>query len=217
MTRAIDLAGQRFGHLIALRRVKASNRSRQLSWLCVCDCNKLTVVLSDNLRRGHTRSCGCLKAGTHGQSRQGNRTAEYRAWVSMKQRCYNPRSSGFPDYGGRGIGVCDEWLDSFDRFFADMGSRPSDTHSLDRIDVNGDYCASNCRWATKDVQSQNTRIQKRNSTGHRGVKRASGAYRVDISVNGSTLYLGRYSSLEDAVAVRKAAEKELWEADECDL
>ena len=92
---------------------------------------------------------------THGQSNP--KTAEYTAWVNMKRRCYDKNRECYPDYGGRGIIVCEEWLQSFEAFFKDLGPRPSNQHSLDRIDVNGNYCTENCRWSTKDIQQNNRR------------------------------------------------------------
>ena len=87
-------------------------------------------------------------------------SSEYRAWNGMKQRCFNPNHKRYSDYGGRGITVCDRWLNSFENFFADMGTKPSPKHSLDRIDNDGDYSAENCRWATKAEQQNNQRNNK---------------------------------------------------------
>ena len=89
----------------------------------------------------------------HGMSR----TPEYRAWADIKARCFNPNNKNYSDYGGRGIGVCDRWKNSFNNFFADMGMKPSPKHSIDRIDNNGDYSAKNCKWSTKAEQENNKR------------------------------------------------------------
>ena len=92
---------------------------------------------------------------THGMSR----TPEYKAWFNMKDRCFNPNTKGYPNWGGRGITVCDRWLD-FENFLADMGTKPSPKHSLDRIDNDGDYCPDNCRWSTKAEQENNKRTNR---------------------------------------------------------
>lgn len=84
-----------------------------------------------------------------------NKTAEYRSWACAKDRCYNKKATGYENYGGRGIIVCDRWLHSFENFLLDMGEKPTPKHSLDRIDVNGNYCPENCRWATIFIQSRN--------------------------------------------------------------
>lgn len=143
-----DLAGQRFGHLVVER--PAANRGAQTAWHCRCDCGGSCVVKSALLLDGRTRSCGCI-VRKHGMCR----SSEYRTWESMKRRCLNKRHRAFPDYGGRGITVCERWL-TFDNFYADMGPRPAGA-SLDRIDNDRGYSPDNCRWASAIVQNNNTR------------------------------------------------------------
>lgn len=151
--------GRRFGRLI-VTEVRADRKA-----LCQCDCGARLVVHRCNLPRGNTRSCGCLwreqVAGKTIHGRTGTRT--YRIWVNMKTRCSNPRASNYPYYGGRGIRVCRRWR-NFESFLADMAPCPSPKHTLDRINSDGDYEPSNCRWATMREQCAN-----RASRGTRGV------------------------------------------------
>lgn len=158
MPKAINIIDQRFGRLIA----KAVAFSKHyIFWHCDCDCGKQCVVSGKQLRSGLTKSCGCLRLEgkvRHGYARQGAaRRPEFVVWQHMLRRCTNPKNKDYKYYGARGISVCDRWK-QFEHFLSDMGSRPEGM-SLDRIDVNGHYEASNCRWATATQQSQNRRAR----------------------------------------------------------
>lgn len=154
--RVKDLTGQRFGHLV-VQSFHASTGGNA-KWLCLCDCGRTTVANSCQLGTKHTRSCGCRKGVTHGLAR----SAEYRAWDSMIQRCENQNHPNFHRYGGRGIVVCHEWH-TFEKFIADMGMRPTAKHairskySIERKDNNGSYCKENCIWGTRAEQEVNKR------------------------------------------------------------
>jgi hypothetical protein len=162
--------GRRFGKLTVIAEcveVKSSSRAtRDYSkyYFCQCECGDAVSVHASKLNRGETRSCGCLSSETtttrnfqHGHNKRGTRTKVYNAWCHMRQRCYNEKNKSYADYGGRGIRVCDRWIDSFENFLADMGEPPSAGHSIDRIDHEGHYEPGNCRWAAKVVQANNKR------------------------------------------------------------
>ena len=155
-----NLTGKRFGRLVVLRYAGV-NTSGEAIWDCCCDCGRSHTVRGYSLRRGDTRSCGCLareeaskRATIHGKSS----SAEYQIWASMKSRCCNANDPDYEYYGFRGIAVCKRWMDSFGAFFEDIGPRPSPKHSIDRYpDNDGNYESGNCRWATASEQQRNKR------------------------------------------------------------
>jgi hypothetical protein len=182
----LDLTGQQYGYFTVLRFERRENE--RTYWRCLCVCGKEHVTIGTRLRRGKAKSCGCqrktflAKASTkHGYSRH----PVYHCYYSMLHRCNNPANKHYPEYGGRGITVCERWQESFENFLADMGDPPQGT-SLDRIDNDGPYSPENCRWATVVDQARNKRCTKLAT--HNGVTKPISQWAVELGIHYQTLF-----------------------------
>ena len=206
----LDLTGKKFGRLTVLRKDGRDRHGMRL-WECACDCGKIIKTRKGALTSGRSKSCGCFniegriqRATKHGM----HLSPEYTAWRHMIDRCKNIKNKHFDDYGGRGITVCERWHNSFENFYADMGPRPSQKHSIDRIDNNCGYEPSNCRWATATTQALNKRKQMRNTSGYPGVwySETERKWKAYIGIHRKRINLGTFSDKESAIVARKDAE-----------
>lgn len=194
----IDLTGKRFGRLLVIKRAGTAvgrNGQKVPTWECLCDCGNTATIRGSNLRSGATTSCGCYakevfhKRGKDSATHGCTNTRLYQTWASMKRRCDAPGSPLFENYGGRGVKVCDEWEHSFEAFrdwalangFQEDAKRGDCT--LDRIDVDGDYCPSNCRWVDNLTQQNNKRSSKYLEFNGERLTQAEWSRRMGLSQN----------------------------------
>lgn len=180
-------------------------RGRDVCWICACSCGTFRVVRGSLLRKGLTQSCGCFhreqmaevgrSSRTHGES---HGFAEYRIWHGMLGRCENPSDKAYPNYGGRGITVCERWH-VYENFLADMGRRPSEDHSLDRRENDKGYSPDNCRWATTVEQAENKRST--HTLTFRGETKTLTRWARELGIRATTLLdrLDRGWPVEEAV------------------
>lgn len=209
------MLGERFGRLTVMEFVGRIERSgtRFKQWRCRCDCGNEVTAITGSLTSGNTLSCGCYKleeTAKRLRKHGGHGTPEYVVWQGMLQRCKNPADSAYKEYGGRGISVCKDWRE-FARFFADMGPRPSPSHSIERRDNSRGYEPRNCVWARREDQNRNQRRRRDNSSGVTGViwNDARGKWEAFIGHRGRRVYIGLFDDIGAAAAARKAKADEL--------
>jgi hypothetical protein len=203
--------GERFGRLVIIDKAE-----KYKYWKCVCDCGELKSVRQDAMLRGDTLSCGCLakeKAAeraktaftTHGLSKSKVRAA----WKDMIRRCYTETCNNYPNYGAKGVTVCDRWRgrDGFLNFVEDMGI-PNDEDTLERMSVQGNYEPENCKWESSlSVQGFNKRLKSTNTSGKTGVRKTKvGTWQAYIQKDGKFHDLGSHKNFDDAVKARREGE-----------
>ena len=200
--RKIDLVGQVFDRLTVVSEAGRDKFGR-MTWNCTCVCGKTRIVQSNNLRTGHTTSCGCAQTDmlvkrntTHGLERG----EVYQCWSGMKARCYNQKAVGYKNYGGRGIQVCEKWRESYASFYKDMGEKPDSTYSIERRDNNGNYAPENCYWATRIVQANNSRWNRIVTINGRTKNRTQWCKHFGISNSTVSGRLQRGWSIENALS-----------------
>jgi hypothetical protein len=158
MPKKLALLDKKFGRLTVVSKNPEGTKSRSTRWDCICDCGGKTTVRGDYLVKGDVSSCGCLQKErtkeantTHGMSD----VPEYKIWKIMIQRCNNPKYIQYHDYGGKGITVCERWLNSFQDFITDLGKRPGKGYRLKRTDTNKNYELNNCAWIIGTERTSN--------------------------------------------------------------
>lgn len=170
--RLIDLTGKRFGRLTVVFR-EGADKHKKVTWRCKCDCGKVIVTEGQSLRNGDTKSCGCFakqQFAIPNYTHRGTHDRLYRIWAGIKQRCSNSKVKEYPNYGGRGITMDKQWSDSYEEFRAwalSAGYNPNAIRgkcTIDRIDVNGNYEPSNCRWVDMKIQRRNQRSSRKEAT-----------------------------------------------------
>lgn len=203
-----DLIGKKFGKLLAIKYVGGmETKTGKIygHWLCLCDCGNQKNIPRYKLVQGQSECCGCEKQNPF------SKHPVYSVYNAMRAGCCNPGNADYYNYGGRGIKICDRWLEpkgkGFLNFLQDMGERP-DKAELDRVCPDSDYEPINCRWVNESVQAFNTRISKKNTSGRTGVQwsKRKKNWQIYIGFNSQRIYLGSSETFEEACKIREEAE-----------
>lgn len=209
-----DLVGKRFSRLFVIRECEFRNRFGHVMWECLCDCGTSVVASTSSLTCKDRTSCGCRRkeidekgVERHGFCSGGLKQPTYNSWQSMKSRCRNPKETGYEYYGGRGITYDPEW-ELFENFYRDMGERPEGM-TLDRIDVNGNYCKENCRWATNETQGRNKRIRKDSIYPGVTFNFSNNNWRVRMFHDKKNVEIGQFDDLLDAICAKMNYERKI--------
>lgn len=210
-----NLIGQRFNHLVVIGEAQTRNKGTKNSvcyWKCKCDCGKIIEVSTSNLTRNHSKSCGCfgIIATQEAKIKHGyTGTRIYHEWVNIKDRCNNPKCKSYKNYGGRGITICEEWDRDFTKFrdWA-MANGYDDNLSIDRIDNNGNYEPSNCRWADTYMQARNTR--KNVFLTYNGETKTVSEWAEILGIQVDTLYARRRYGWSDARIIETPVGDDKW-------
>ncbi len=208
----VDISGQRFGLLRVIGRAASRvtpNGTKKTMWECTCDCGNSCIIGYQNLKVGYTKSCGCFRAEMSAErlvTHKMTNTPTYRSYRAMLNRCKNPSYKNFKYWGGKGVKVCDRWLESFENFLEDMGERPKGT-SINRVQGAMVYSKETCKWDDRSTQSFEQSKYRNNTSGVTGVsENRHGSFIARISVNNKQIHLGSFSSLEEATKARQDAE-----------
>ena len=206
-----DRTGDRYGRLtvISFKETRGNTGNKKKSyWICQCDCGVVVEVSGSSLQTGSVQSCGCYHRDRISETKTTHGLTEsttYKSWLSMKERCTNPNSNSYKSYGAKGIKVCQEWLESFEKFLEDMGERPNGT-TLNRKGSADTYCKENCEWSTLSVQGFDQKKNITNTSGKTGVAPTKNGKWVAYIDCEKRIHLGTFENFEEAVSVRKEAE-----------
>lgn len=212
MSRLVNILGVKFGRLSVVKQAPSRatpNGTKKAMWECLCDCGNSCTISYQTLKVGGTKSCGCLRKEMSSErfaTHKMTKTPTYNSYAAMLNRCKNPSYTNFQYWGGKGVTVCDRWVESFENFLEDMGERPIGT-SLNRVQGSMVYSKDTCRWDNRNVQSFDQGKYKNNTSGVTGVRVTSdGKFIARINVDSKQIHLGSFCSLEAATKARRDAE-----------
>lgn len=217
-----DYIGKRYGRLLVIDFSVKCVGHKQINtpyFVCRCDCGTIKEIKVSQVKSGDTVSCGCygremtsMRMKDNGKKGYDTKSRLYRIWSGIKVRCYNKNHKDYALYGAKGVRVCDEWFNNYTDFQEwSLVNGYADNLSIDRIDTNGNYEPSNCRWTTALIQGRNKKVKSNSGTGIRGVQKSSyGTYYAIIGDGKTNKYIGSYKTIEEATKARKDAELRYW-------